>query len=78
MLCEVLADVSVKFAFSGIVIPCSFVRCYKRLGETRIPYLEYLIMFRTNLFHKPKSEGSILNRLRSYLQNHTASYSREQ
>jgi hypothetical protein len=60
MLFEVLADVSMKFALCGNVIPCSFVHGYKRLGETRILHLEYLIMFRKNLLCKPEREDSRL------------------
>jgi hypothetical protein len=68
MQVEVLADVSVKFAVSGNVVPCSFIHAYKRLGETRFLHLEYLIIFRKNPLCKPESEGSRL--LTDYAQTH--------
>jgi hypothetical protein len=36
-------------------------RGYKRLGETRILHLQYLIMFCKTLLCKPDSEGSRLS-----------------
>jgi hypothetical protein len=61
--------VSVKFAVSGNVVPCSFVHAYKRLRETRILHLEYLITYRKNPLCKPASEGSRL--LTDYAHTHT-------